>query len=484
MEATLLDRTCETEHLGTDREESDYLDSESLTMSTVLVVDDEKNYLVVLEDLLEDEGYNVLTASSGAEALELIAQSPVDTVLSDIKMPGISGIELLDRILAIDPDLPVILMTAFAEVDQAVEAMKKGALDHIQKPFDNRDVRRAVARGVEKRSLIKNIRLLETELGSLWGNIIGKSRAMGSVFAIMKRVADTPTTVLITGESGTGKELIARGLHKASSRSKAPFVSINCAAVPENLLESELFGYEKGAFTGAVGLKQGKFEFANAGTLFLDEVGEMSLNLQVKLLRVLQEHEFQRVGGNKDIQVDVRIVAATNKNLKEEVDAGRFRADLFFRLNVVRIDVPPLRDRRDDIPFLVAHFLNRFSEKLACGIREVDPDVTSALCSYSWPGNVRELENVIERALVLCRGRTVMPEDLPTEVRKSPPIDEELDTLLSGQKNLAGTLDALEERMIRQALKKAANVQAQAAKALGISRSNLQYKMKKYGLFE
>lgn len=484
VEATLLDRTCETEHLGKDCEESDYLDSESLTMSTVLVVDDEKNYLVVLEDLLEDEGYNVLTASSGAEALELMAQSPVDTVLSDIKMPGISGIELLDRILAIDPDLPVILMTAFAEVDQAVEAMKKGALDHIQKPFDNRDVRRAVARGVEKRSLIKNIRLLETELGSLWGNIIGKSRAMGKVFAIMKRVADTPTTVLITGESGTGKELIARGLHKASSRSKAPFVSINCAAVPENLLESELFGYEKGAFTGAVGLKQGKFEFANAGTLFMDEVGEMSLNLQVKLLRVLQEHEFQRVGGNKDIQVDVRIVAATNKNLKEEVDAGRFRADLFFRLNVVRIDVPPLRDRRDDIPFLVAHFLNRFAEKLACGIREVDPDVTSALCSYSWPGNVRELENVIERALVLCRGRTVMPEDLPTEVRKSPPIDEELDTLLSGQKNLAGTLDALEERMIRQALKKAANVQAQAAKALGISRSNLQYKMKKYGLFE
>ncbi len=316
VEATSLDRTCETEHLGTDCEESDYLDSESLTMSTVLVVDDEKNYLVVLEDLLEDEGYNVLTASSGAEALELIAQSPVDTVLSDIKMPGISGIELLDRILAIDPDLPVILMTAFAEVDQAVEAMKKGALDHIQKPFDNRDVRRAVARGVEKRSLIKNIRLLETELGSLWGNIIGKSRAMGRVFAIMKRVADTPTTVLITGESGTGKELIARGLHKASSRSKAPFVSINCAAVPENLLESELFGYEKGAFTGAVGLKQGKFEFANAGTLFLDEVGEMSLNLQVKLLRVLQEHEFQRVGGNKDIQVDVRIVAATNKTPK------------------------------------------------------------------------------------------------------------------------------------------------------------------------
>ena len=451
-------------------------------MSTVLVVDDEKNYLVVLEDLLEDEGYKVLTASSGAEALELIAQAPVDTVLSDIKMPGISGIELLDRISALDPDLPVILMTAFAEVDQAVEAMKKGALDHIQKPFDNRDVRRAVARGVEKRSLIKNIRLLETELGTLWGNIIGKSKAMGKVFAVMKRVADTPTTVLISGESGTGKELIARALHKASSRSKAPFVSINCAAVAENLLESELFGYEKGAFTGAVALKQGKFEFANGGTLFLDEVGEMSLNLQVKLLRVLQEHEFQRVGGNKDIQVNVRIVAATNKILREEVDAGRFRGDLFFRLNVVHIEVPPLRDRRDDIPFLVAHFVNRFADKLACGIREVDPEVTSALYSYAWPGNVRELENVIERALVLCRGQTVMPEDLPPEVRRSTANDGDLDTLLSGEKNLAGTLDALEERMIRQALKKAGNVQAQAAKALGISRSNLRYKMKKYGL--
>jgi two-component system NtrC family response regulator len=453
-------------------------------MSTVLVVDDEKNYLVVLEDLLEDEGYKVLTASSGAEALELVARAPVDTVLSDIKMPGISGIELLDKLLAFDPDLPVILMTAFAEVDQAVEAMKKGALDHIQKPFDNRDVKRAVARGVEKRSLIKNIRLLETELATLWGNIVGKSKAMESVFAVMKRVADTPTTVLVSGESGTGKELIARALHKASSRSSSPFVSINCAAVPENLLESELFGYEKGAFTGAISLKQGKFEFANGGTLFLDEVGEMSLNLQVKLLRVLQEHEFQRVGGNKDIQVDVRIIAATNKNLREEVDGGRFRGDLFFRLNVVRIEVPPLRDRRDDIPFLVAHFVNRLAEKLGCGIRTLDPDVTSALYSYSWPGNVRELENVIERALVLSRGQTITLEDLPPEVRKASPVEDSFDpSPFSGDKNLADTLDALEERMIRQALKKAGNVQAQAAKTLGISRSNLQYKMKKYGLF-
>jgi two-component system NtrC family response regulator len=451
-------------------------------MATVLVVDDEKNYLVVLEDLLQEAGYEVATASSGGQAVEIIQKTPVDTVLSDIKMPGMSGIELLDAVKTLDADLPVILMTAYAEVDQAVNAMKNGALDHIQKPFDNRDIRRAVARGVERRSLIKNIRRLEAELGTIWGNIVGRSRAMDTVLSLMKRVADTPTTVLIAGESGTGKELIARGIHKASLRSQSPFVSINCAAVPENLLESELFGYEKGAFTGAGSLKQGKFEFADGGSLFLDEVGEMSLNLQVKLLRVLQEHEFQRVGGNKDIKVDVRIIAATNKDLREEVDAGRFRADLFFRLNVVSIDVPPLRERREDIPLLVAHFLNKFGERLGRPVRDVEPDVMSALYRYSWPGNVRELENVIERALVLSRGPSIVPDDLPPEIRESREIEEGIDTLISWEKGLAETLDAIEERMIRQALKKAGNVQAQAAKTLGISRSNLQYKMKKYGL--
>lgn len=451
-------------------------------MGTVLVVDDEKNYLVVLEDLLEDAGHEVLTASSGAEALEIVKQVPVDTVLSDIKMPGMSGMDLLDHLLGLDADLPVILMTAFAEVDQAVDAMKKGALDHIQKPFDNRDVKRAVERGLEKRSLIKNIRFLEKELNSLWGSIVGESKAMEQVFSIMRRVADTPTTVLITGESGTGKELIARGIHRASSRASLPFVSINCAAMSETLLESELFGYEKGAFTGAASLKQGKFEFADKGSLFLDEVGDMSLSLQVKLLRVLQEQEFQRVGGNKDIQVDVRIIAATNKDLKDEVDAGRFRSDLFFRLNVVSIQVPPLRERRSDIPVLVAHFLGKFGAKLGRQIEEVDPDVLSALYGYSWPGNVRQLENVIERAMVLSRGPKIMPEDLPPEIRETPEIEEGLDTLISWEKSLADTLDAIEERMIRQALKKANNVQAQAAKTLGVSRSNLQYKMKKYGL--
>jgi len=451
-------------------------------MSTVLVVDDEKNYLVVLEELLSDEGYEVVTASSASEALEIIRGTPVHTVLSDIKMPGMSGIELLDRLSSTDPDLPVILMTAYAEVDQAVAAMKRGALDHIQKPFDNRDVKRAVARGVEKRSLIRNIRHLESELGSLWGNILGKSREMDKVFTVMKRVADTPTTVLVCGESGTGKELIARGLHRASSRSGAAFVSINCGAVPENLLESELFGHERGAFTGAVGLKQGKFEFADSGTLFLDEVAEMSLNLQVKLLRVLQEHEFQRVGGNRDIKVDVRIIAATNKDLQEEVLAGRFRSDLFFRLNVLRIEVPPLRERRSDIPVLVAHFVSKFGEKLGRSVKDVDPEVMNAFYRYPWPGNVRELENVIERAVVLSRREAITPEDLPPEIREAPAAGEGLDTLISWDKGLSNTLDLVEERMIRQALKKVDNVQAQAARILGISRSNLQYKMKKYGL--
>lgn len=451
-------------------------------MANVLVVDDEKNYLIVLEELLEEEGYKVLTASSGSEALDTIANTPVDTVLSDIKMPGMSGVELLEQITAIDPDLPVILMTAYAEVDQAVDAMKKGALDHIQKPFDNTEVKKAVARGVDRRSLVRNIRYLESELGSAWGNIVGKSKAMEKVFSVMKRVADTPTTVLIAGESGTGKELIARGLHRGSSRSHAPFVSINCAAVPENLLESELFGYEKGAFTGATGLKQGKFEYADGGTLFLDEVGDMTLSLQIKLLRVLQEQEFQRVGGNRDIKVNVRIIAASNKDLKEEVEAGHFREDLFFRLNVVRIDVPPLRERRSDIPVLVAHFMGKFGEKLDRPVLELDPEVMSAFYRYSWPGNVRELENVIERALVLCRGKTIMAADLPAEIRESPEIEEGLDMQISWEKGLAETVDAIEERIIRQALKKAGNVQAKAAKMLGVSRSNLQYKMKKYGL--
>jgi two-component system NtrC family response regulator len=451
-------------------------------MPKVLIVDDEKNYLLVLEDLLCDEGYEVLTASNATEGFEILQRETIDTVLSDIKMPGMTGVELLEKIMGIDSDMPVILMTAYAEVDQAVNAMKKGALDHIQKPFDNQDVKRAVARGVEKRQLIRSIRRLENELGSSWGNIIGDSEPMKRVFSVMKRVADTPTTVLVTGESGTGKELIARALHNASSRNKAPFVSLNCAAIPENLLESELFGHEKGAFTGAIGLKEGKFEYADGGSLFLDEIGEMPLNLQVKLLRVLQEQEFQRVGGNREIKVNVRLIAATNKELREEVESGRFRGDLFFRLNVVSIRVPPLRERRSDIPILVAHFVSKYCQKLGREIKEVDPEAMRALYACNWQGNVRELENVIESALVMSRGNKIRKSDLPLEIRDQNEVLGETETLISMESGLTDTLDTIEEKMIRQALKQSGNVQAQAAKILGISRSNLQYKLKKYAI--
>lgn len=452
-------------------------------MTNVLVVDDERNYLFVLEDLLTDEGYNVLTASSGTEAVEILRNQQIDAILSDIKMPGMNGIELLERVLANDPGLPVILMTAFAEVDQAVSAMKKGALDHIQKPFDNEDIKRAVARAVQKRRMDGNFRRIDSaDSDPVWGNVIGSSEAMERVFEILKRVADTPATVLISGESGTGKEVIAKALYKASSRALKPFVSINCAAIPETLLESELFGYEKGAFTGAVSTKQGKFEIADTGVLFLDEIGEMSLNLQVKLLRVLQEQEFQRVGGNRDIRVDVRLIAATNKDLRSQVEAGLFRSDLFFRLNVVHVTLPPLRQRMTDIPLLITYFLKKSCERLGKAIPEISPETMAALCSYSWPGNVRELENAIEYAILMSRGHMVTIEDLPNQIKLHKASDSSFNLDLKHNAGLMDALDTMEEKMIRDALKKAGNIQAQAAKILGISRSNLQYKMKKYGL--
>jgi two-component system NtrC family response regulator len=453
-------------------------------MATILVVDDERNYLFVLEDLLADEGYKVVTASSGNEALEKLKEDQIDAVLSDIKMPGMNGIEFLERVVAIDPGLPVILMTAFAEVDQAVLAMKKGAIDHIQKPFDNDDIKRAVARAVQKRAMDRNRRKIESNTDEVWGSVIGDSEAMEKVFQIVKRVADTNATVLIYGESGTGKEVIAKSLHKASSRSRQPFISINCAAIPETLLESELFGYEKGAFTGAISNKQGKFEVANGGVLFLDEIGEMSLNLQVKLLRVLQEQEFQRVGGNRDIRVDIRLIAATNKDLQRQVEAGLFRSDLYFRLNVVQVVMPPLRVRVTDISLLTSYFLNNFCKSMNRPLPEIPPETMRILCSYSWPGNVRELENAIEYAILMSKGRSLLPEDLPNQIRSFAGSNNGSDVNIGDSTGLMDALDTIEERMIRDALKKAGQIQAQAAKILGISRSNLQYKMKKYGLLQ
>jgi two-component system NtrC family response regulator len=365
-------------------------------METILIVDDEKNYLVILEALLAPEGYEIITEDNTANALRLIREADLDLVITDMRMPGMNGMELLEEAKKIDPELPVIMMTAYGTIEKAVEAMKKRAYDYITKPFRNEELKLTVKKALEFYRLKKENRLLSDALTDRYkyGNIIGKSQPMLKVYEMIGKVAPSKASVMITGPSGTGKELIAKAIHYNSPRKNRPFISINCGALTETLLESELFGHERGAFTGAVTMKKGRFELADGGTLFLDEVGEMSPSLQVKLLRVLQEMEFERVGGTKTIKVDVRILAASNRRLKEDVDNGTFREDLFYRLNVVHIEVPPLKERVEDIPFLVAHFVEKFRSSDKRKI-ELAPEVWKALYTYPWPGNIRELENTI-----------------------------------------------------------------------------------------
>lgn len=388
---------------------------------TVLIVDDEPNYLVVLEELLSDEGYTVLTADNARVGLELAMNNDVDAVVTDMKMPDIDGMVFLENLHRLKPDLPIVMMTAYGTIEKAVEAMKKGAFDYICKPFENDEFKMVVARAVEHFKLVCRNRELEEEVKNRYSfrNIIGKSPAMQKVFYTIEKVAPSRSTVLITGESGTGKELIAKAIHYHSPRKDKPFVSVNCGALPETLLESELFGHERGAFTGALQQRKGRFELAHEGTLFLDEISEMPLHLQVKLLRVLQEMEFERVGGTQTVRVDVRIIAASNRDLKKEVETGMFRSDLFYRLNVVNIHLPPLRERKEDIPLLITHFLEKYSKE--AGYSEplkVDRDAMQCLMEYHWPGNVRELENVIERAILLSSGNVITLADLPLEVRQ------------------------------------------------------------------
>lgn len=386
----------------------------------VLVVDDEKNWLIVLEEILQDEGYEVLTADNAHDALQLAMNNDVDVVVTDMKMPEIDGITLLDRLHRAKPDVPIIIMTAYGTVEKAVEAMKKGAFDYICKPFTNEEFLVVVSKALEHFRLITANRKLQREVEERYrfDNLVGKSAVMRRLFDTIEKIAPSKATVLITGESGTGKELIARAIHYHSPRRDKPFVSVNCGALPETLLESELFGHEKGAFTGAIQRRKGRFELAHEGTLFLDEISEMSPHLQVKLLRVLQEMEFERVGGMETIRVDVRIIAASNRDLKTEMEEGRFRQDLFYRLNVVHIQVPPLRERKEDIPLLVQHFLTRYAGELGKGVPvRVHPEAMRCLIEYHWPGNVRELENVIERALILATGDEITLRDLPEEIR-------------------------------------------------------------------
>jgi len=454
-------------------------------MDTILVVDDEVNYLTVMETLLGEAGYEVLTAPSGLEALKIAGQSDLDLVLTDMKMPKMNGIELFVELRRLYPDLPVMIMTAFGTVGKAVEAMKTGAFDYILKPFKNEEILVTIAKALEHRRLILQNRLLSQDLERKYGfpNIVGDSRPMQEILSLVKRVAGSRATVLISGESGTGKELIARAIHQNSPRAPKTFISVNCAALTESLLESELFGHERGAFTHAVAMRKGRFELADGGTLFMDEVAEMSPSLQVKLLRVLQEMEFERVGGSRSIKVDVRVVAATNRELKEEVEGGRFREDLFYRLNVVHLHIPPLRERPEDIPLLAAHFLKKYAIENVRGEVFIAPAALKLLLQYSWPGNVRELENVMERAVILCGDNTITPQDLPGELAGTaaePQLD--IDRFIPLHTPLPEALDKIEEQMIRRALEMSGKVQVRAAEMLGITKSLLQYKLKKYQL--
>ncbi|MGO8761526.1 MAG: sigma-54-dependent transcriptional regulator [Desulfobaccales bacterium] len=454
-------------------------------MDTILVVDDESNYLTVMEALLGEAGYEVLTAPSAIEAVKIAAASDLDLVLTDMKMPKMSGIELLDQLQRLYPDLPVIIMTAFGTVEKAVTAMKKGAFDYILKPFKNDEILVTIAKALDHRHLILKNRLLNQELDKKYGfpTIVGTSRVMEDILALVKRVAGSRATVLITGESGTGKELIARAIHQVSNRAAKSFISVNCAALTETLLESELFGHERGAFTHAVAMRKGRFELADTGTLFMDEVAEMSQGLQVKLLRVLQEMEFERVGGARTIKVDVRVVAASNRDLKEEVEAGRFREDLFYRLNVVHLHLPPLRQRQEDIPLLAAHFIKKYVQENLRDKTHITPEALKVLIHYAWPGNVRELENVMERAVILCSNNVISPQDLPAELAPAPAESRlDVDRFIPLNTPLPEALDAIEEQMIRRALEKSGQVQVRAAELLGITKSLLQYKLKKYHL--
>jgi len=452
-------------------------------METILIVDDEKNYLVILEALLGSEGYEIITEDSALNALRFIRETDLDLVITDVKMPGMNGMELLEEAKKRDPELPVIVMTAYGTIEMAVEAMKKRAYDYITKPFRNEELKLTVKKALELYRLKKENRLLHEALSDRYkyGNIIGKTKPMLKIYDMIGKVAQSRASVMITGPSGTGKELIAKAIHYNSPRTNRPFISINCGALTETLLESELFGHEKGAFTGAVAMKKGRFEMADDGTLFLDEVGEMPPSLQVKLLRVLQEMEFERVGGTKTIKVDVRILAASNRNLKEDVDQGRFREDLFYRLNVVQIEVPPLKDRIEDIPLLVGHFIEKYRPSRE-GKIELSPEVWKVLYGYGWPGNIRELENAIESALVMSSDESITVGDLPDHLVEKKEEKIDLDRAVPLNLPLAAGLEQLEEKLILRALASANNVQSKAAKMLGISRRMMHYKMKKYGM--
>jgi len=454
-------------------------------MDTILIVDDEKNYTLILSALLEEEGFHTFTANNAHEALKILENSDIDLVLTDMKMPGMDGIELLEHVKKKDTNLPVIMMTAFGTVEKAVEAIQKGAYHYILKPFDNENLVIYAKKAIDMYRMARENRELRNSMASKYsfGQIIGKSKAMQNLFDIIRKVAPSTAPILVEGETGTGKELVARSILYTSTRRAGPFIAVNCAALSENLLESELFGHEKGAFTGAMSMKKGRFELADRGTLFLDEIGEISPNLQVKLLRVLQEKVFERVGGTRPILVDIRVIAATNKNLKEEIERGRFREDLYYRLNVIHLTLPPLRERIEDIRTLSQHFILKHQEERHSGVpvKGVSQEVERLFYEYAWPGNIRELENVIERAMILCPGDTIAVSDLPKTFHDKAAHGLSLDAIPE-RATLSETLAEVEKALILKALQRADNVQSHAARLLGIGKSGLNQKIKKYNL--
>ena len=448
-----------------------------MSVNNILIVEDEELMRSILRQLLEDEGYAVFTADSAENALEIFPANDIAVTLTDIKMAGMDGLELLDQIKAVDRDALVIIMTAFSSVDSAIAALRKGAYDYITKPFVNEDLLQTVKNAIRAKELFRENRHLKREIEKHYGfsEIIGTSESLQNVFRLVEKVADTNVSILISGESGTGKELVARAIHFNSRRAGQPFLAVNCGALPETLLESELFGHTKGAFTDAKSDKPGLFRAAEGGTLFLDEIGEMPPALQVKLLRALQEHEVKPVGASFPVKFNARIIAATNKNLEREVAAGNFREDLFYRLNVVEINLPPLRSRREDIPLLVKHFVAKAARRQKTNAKNISREAMAALLNYNYPGNVRELENAVERAFILS-GDEIDPESLPPKVKSNSANNFET----RDPEGLRPTLEEMERRYILEILKAVADDKAQAANILGIDLSTLYRKLKRY----
>jgi two-component system response regulator HydG len=450
--------------------------------NTILVVDDDQAHRTMLRTLLSGWGYKIVEADDGQVAIEKVHEQAFDMILMDIRMLKVSGLEALDGIKTYNPAIPVIIMTAYSSVETAVEALKKGAYDYLTKPLDFDELRLAMERAMDHSQLKVENRLLRETLGSHFDrqNIIGRSTAMVKLLETVAQVAPSEATVLITGDSGTGKELIAGAIHFNSPRKDGSFVKVNCAAITETLLESELFGHEKGAFTGAHRLKEGKFRQADGGSLFLDEVSEMSLGMQVKLLRALQEREITRVGGEEVIKVDVRVIAATNKDLIQEIESERFREDLYYRLNVVTLNVPPLKERKEDIPLLAQHYLNMFAEKNRKQIKGFTPQAMDQLLNYDWPGNVRELMNAVERSVVLSRSEYLDEQDLPLVIKGALSDEEKSPSRYAVPEDLP--LEDVEKATILKTLESTDGNKSEAARRLGITRKTLHKKLKKYGM--